>query len=148
MSTRPDFGGSEGRLRIDDALEKFDGWRAFVSRRRNVTVDDLALLILPVLPRTSQSCERQSSTILKVLDTTETFKLKKQQLMGQGFNPDQIDVPLYFKDPESGAFRLLDAARFSEIVAGKIRFLAIHKGDSWWLPAKNRFNDLAYEINI
>jgi len=60
--------------------------------------------------------------ISNVLDTTETFKLKKQQLIGQGFDPEQIDEPLYFKDPESGAFCLLDAANFSAIVAGKIRF--------------------------
>ena len=56
------------------------------------------------------------------LNTTETFKQKAHQLMRQGFDPALINEPLYFKDPELGAFRSLDAAKFSEIVAGKIRF--------------------------
>jgi fatty-acyl-CoA synthase len=56
------------------------------------------------------------------LDTTETFKQKTHQLMQQGFDPAFINEPLYFKDPKSGEFRSLDRARFSEIVAGEIRF--------------------------
>ena len=60
--------------------------------------------------------------IRRKLDNTETFKQKRHQLMRQGFDPALIDEPLYFKDRKLGAFRLLDASRFSEIVAGKIRF--------------------------
>ena len=86
--------------------------------------------------------------ISNVLDTTETFKLKKQQLMGQGFDPDQIDEPLYFKDPE---VRCISFARCRTLFRNRgwqDPLLAVHKGNSWWLPAKNRFNDLACEINI
>lgn len=56
------------------------------------------------------------------LDTTETFKQKTHQLAREGFDPTFIDEPLYFKDSKLGTFRSLDVARFSEIMAGKIRF--------------------------
>jgi fatty-acyl-CoA synthase len=56
------------------------------------------------------------------LDTTETFKLKKHHLMLEGFDPALAGEPLYFRDPERDAYRSLDAASFSEIVSGTIRF--------------------------
>ncbi|MGA2058215.1 MAG: long-chain-acyl-CoA synthetase [Bradyrhizobium sp.] len=58
----------------------------------------------------------------RTLDTTETFKLKKQQLMREGFDPALVGEPLYFRDPERDAYRPLDPASFSEIVSGAIRF--------------------------
>ena len=55
------------------------------------------------------------------VDTTETFKQKKQQLIREGFDPALVAEPLYFRDPGSGEYRPLDAARFADIAAGKIR---------------------------
>jgi fatty-acyl-CoA synthase len=55
------------------------------------------------------------------LDTTETFKLKKQQLVREGFDPLLVTDPLFFKDPKSGAYRPIDAASHARIVDGSIR---------------------------
>jgi fatty-acyl-CoA synthase len=55
------------------------------------------------------------------VDTTETFKQKKQQLIREGFDPALVAEPLYFRDLGSGEYRSLDAARFADIAAGKIR---------------------------
>ena len=81
----------------------------------DVFADHLAVRLPPYAPP-------QFVRIRNALDITETFKMKEQQLMKQGFDSDQIDVPLCFKDPKPGAFRALDAAGFPKIVAGKIRF--------------------------
>ena len=56
-----------------------------------------------------------------VLDTTETFKLKKQELAREGFDPRLVTDPLFFKDPKSGAYRPVDADAYARIVDGAIR---------------------------
>jgi fatty-acyl-CoA synthase len=55
------------------------------------------------------------------LDTTETFKQKKHQLVREGFDPRLVADPLFFRDPKSGAYRPLDAASFARILDGSIR---------------------------
>jgi fatty-acyl-CoA synthase len=55
------------------------------------------------------------------VETTETFKQKKQELIREGFDPALVAEPLYFRDPGSGEYRSLDAARFADIAVGKIR---------------------------
>jgi fatty-acyl-CoA synthase len=55
------------------------------------------------------------------LDITETFKQKKHQLVREGFDPRLVTDPLFFKDPESGAYRPIDAASYARIVEGSIR---------------------------
>ena len=59
--------------------------------------------------------------ISQAVDTTETFKQKKHQLMREGFDPALVEEPLYFQDRGRGGYRVLDAAQYSEIAAGKIR---------------------------
>jgi fatty-acyl-CoA synthase len=55
------------------------------------------------------------------LDITETYKQKKHQLVREGFDPRLVTDPLFFKDPESGAYRLIDAVSYADIVGGSIR---------------------------
>jgi len=55
------------------------------------------------------------------LDTTETFKQKKHQLVREGFDPRLVADPLFFRDPKSGAYRPLDAASHASILDGSIR---------------------------
>jgi len=55
------------------------------------------------------------------LDTTETFKQKKQQLAREGLDPRLVTDPLFFRDPKSGAYRALDAASYAKILDGAIR---------------------------
>jgi fatty-acyl-CoA synthase len=55
------------------------------------------------------------------LDATETFKQKKHQLALEGFDPRTVDDRLFFRDPNSGAYRPIDAAGYARIVDGTIR---------------------------
>jgi fatty-acyl-CoA synthase len=59
--------------------------------------------------------------ICAALDTTETFKQKKQDLIRAGFDPHRVTDPLFFRDPKSGAFVPIDAACYARIVEGSIR---------------------------
>jgi fatty-acyl-CoA synthase len=55
------------------------------------------------------------------LDTTETFKQKKQQLVREGFDPRLVTDPLFFRDPKSGVYRPIDADAYLRILEGSIR---------------------------
>ncbi len=59
--------------------------------------------------------------VLAKLETTGTFKPRKQELMAEGFDPAKVDDLLYFDDPRGGAYVPLDAALYAQITAGKIR---------------------------
>ncbi len=59
--------------------------------------------------------------ICAALDSTETFKQKKQDLISAGFDPGRIPDPLFFRDPKSGAFVPLDADGYARISEGAIR---------------------------
>jgi fatty-acyl-CoA synthase len=55
------------------------------------------------------------------LDTTETFKQKKQELVREGFDPGLVNDPLFYRDPSSGAYRAIDAGTYARILEGSIR---------------------------
>ncbi len=55
------------------------------------------------------------------IDTTGTFKFRKVDLAAEGFDPGVVADPLYFHDPEAGAYVPLDAALYARIAAGEIR---------------------------
>jgi len=55
------------------------------------------------------------------LDSTETFKQKKQDLIRAGFDPHRVTDPLFFRDPKSGAFLPLDSECYARITEGSIR---------------------------
>jgi fatty-acyl-CoA synthase len=55
------------------------------------------------------------------LDTTETFKQKKQQLVSEGFDPRLVTDPLFFQDAATAAYRPIDAAGYARILEGAIR---------------------------
>jgi fatty-acyl-CoA synthase len=59
--------------------------------------------------------------ISNTLDTTETFKQKKQSLIREGFNPRCTDDMLYFREPNSTAYCSLNNASFDLIATGKVR---------------------------
>jgi len=54
------------------------------------------------------------------IDITGTFKQKKTDLVAEGFDPATIRDPLYVL--EDGRYVPLDAARYADIVAGRVRF--------------------------
>jgi fatty-acyl-CoA synthase len=55
------------------------------------------------------------------LDTTETFKQKKHELVRDGFDPHRVTDPLFFREPKSGAYRPVDADAYARILDGSIR---------------------------
>jgi fatty-acyl-CoA synthase len=59
--------------------------------------------------------------ICAALDTTETFKQKKQELARDGFDPHRLTDPLFFREPKSGAYRPIDADAYARILDGSIR---------------------------
>ena len=59
--------------------------------------------------------------ICAALDSTETFKQKKQDLIRAGFDPHCVTDPLFFRDPKSGAFLPIDAQCYERITEGLIR---------------------------
>jgi len=55
-------------------------------------------------------------------DMTSTYKIKKQQLKSEGFDPHLIGDPLYVLRPDDAEYRLLTPDTFQEIMAGKHKF--------------------------
>jgi fatty-acyl-CoA synthase len=55
------------------------------------------------------------------LDTTETFKQKKRELVREGFDPALVKDPLFFRDEKSGTYRPIDTACYARILDGSIR---------------------------
>lgn len=54
-------------------------------------------------------------------DTTGTFKLRKVDLVKEGFDPDRIEDPLYFDHPAIGKYVRLTRELYEQIVDGKLR---------------------------
>jgi fatty-acyl-CoA synthase len=59
--------------------------------------------------------------ICAALDSTETFKQKKQELVREGFDPALVKDSLFFRDEKSGSYRPIDAACYARILGGLIR---------------------------
>jgi len=59
--------------------------------------------------------------IADALDATETFKQKRHQLGREGFDPATVTDALCLRDPQSGAYRALDADAFADVASGTIR---------------------------
>ena len=59
--------------------------------------------------------------VCAALESTETFKQKKQGLIRAGFDPHQVTDPLFFKNAKSGAFFPIDAESYARIIEGSIR---------------------------
>jgi fatty-acyl-CoA synthase len=57
----------------------------------------------------------------KNMDLTGTFKYSKTELVRQGYDPDTSNEPVYFDNPEAGAFTQLDKDLYERIRAGGIR---------------------------
>ena len=57
----------------------------------------------------------------KESETTSTFKFKKTNLVKAGFDPDRISDPVYYADPQTGAYERVDADVFKGINGGSIR---------------------------
>jgi fatty-acyl-CoA synthase len=99
--------GTDGRAGmaaiVTDASFDFAGFRDHLARR-------LPAYACPVFVR-----------LCTTLDSTETFKQKKQDLIRSGFDPHDVRDSLFFRDPTSGDFVALDADRHAKVLQGIIR---------------------------
>ena len=59
--------------------------------------------------------------IVKRLDITGTFKLKKFNLQREGYDPSIISDKLFFLHPKTGNYETLSNELFDSIVTGAIR---------------------------
>ena len=59
--------------------------------------------------------------IRPALELTGTFKLRKQQLAEEGYDPAQVRDPLYLDDPARGAYVPLDAGALRHPGSGTLR---------------------------
>lgn len=99
--------GAEGRagmaaLRIEPDFD----WALF----RAVLTERLPAYARPVFVR-----------IRTELAVTDTFKVKKQMLVEEGFDPARVMDPLYVDDAGLGAYVRLDRALFDSIASGRVR---------------------------
>jgi fatty-acyl-CoA synthase len=60
--------------------------------------------------------------LLPALESTGTFKPRKQDLVREGFDPAQMSDPLYVDDPRAKAYVPLDRSRHAAILSGRIRW--------------------------
>jgi fatty-acyl-CoA synthase len=55
------------------------------------------------------------------MEITGTFKLRKVDLVKDGFDPRNIADPLYWLDPATNLYRRLDADAYAAIVSGSVK---------------------------
>lgn len=59
--------------------------------------------------------------IQEAMSMTTTFKQKKIELVGQGFDPSAVSDPIFFNDAQARTFVRMDEALYRRIVNGEIR---------------------------
>jgi fatty-acyl-CoA synthase len=59
--------------------------------------------------------------IVPAIELTGTFKLRKQELVAQGFDPAHIGDALYVREPARGDYLPLDTAAYERLQAGSLR---------------------------
>jgi fatty-acyl-CoA synthase len=59
--------------------------------------------------------------LLRSLETTGTFKARKQDLLQAGYDPQATTDPLFFDDECQGSYVPLNAERYAAIQAGRVR---------------------------
>ena len=60
--------------------------------------------------------------VMREIETTGTFKPKKQELVSDAYNPSATTDVMYVNDRECDSYRRLDTAMFDRIQAGQFRF--------------------------
>lgn len=60
--------------------------------------------------------------MLPEMEITGTFKHRKVDLVKDGFNPESVQDPIYWLNPESKTYERLDTATYARITAGEVKF--------------------------
>ena len=59
--------------------------------------------------------------VLNALEITGTFKLRKQELVSEGYDPARVRDPLFLDSPAAGTYVPLDAQLFASLQSGTLR---------------------------
>jgi fatty-acyl-CoA synthase len=59
--------------------------------------------------------------LLPEMEITGTFKMRKVELVKEGFDPSTIADPLYVLDAATNSYTPLDAARYADIISGRAK---------------------------
>jgi fatty-acyl-CoA synthase len=54
-------------------------------------------------------------------ELTGTFKLRKQELALEGYDPARVSGALYFDDAQCDAYVVLDASLYARLMVGELR---------------------------
>ncbi len=55
-------------------------------------------------------------------ETTGTFKYRKVDLVKEGFDPSEIDDPIWFADPDAGTYKPLTPEAYGAVISGEYKF--------------------------
>ena len=55
-------------------------------------------------------------------ELTATFKVRKVELQAEGFDPDRVSDPLYYRDDATETYRPLDPQVQAAIASGDLKF--------------------------
>lgn len=94
------------------------GMAAILDVDNKVDLDALAAGLKSVLPTYARP---QFIRLLRKVDMTGTFKLKKLDLQKEGFDPNQVDDSLFYL-ASNGKYTKLDKAIYEGILNGNVRF--------------------------
>jgi fatty-acyl-CoA synthase len=59
--------------------------------------------------------------LLPQMEITGTFKQRKVELVKEGFDPSAINDQIYWLDPATYQYELLDAAHYADIISGRVK---------------------------
>lgn len=60
--------------------------------------------------------------VQKQAETTGTFKYRKVELVEEGFNPELIDEPIWYYDPDTDKYEPLTIDAYETILSGAVKF--------------------------
>jgi fatty-acyl-CoA synthase len=59
--------------------------------------------------------------IVRAIEITGTFKLRKQELAQEGYDPHRVSDPIYIADVVNDRYVALDAQRYAQVQSGTLR---------------------------
>ncbi|HRO03262.1 MAG TPA: long-chain-acyl-CoA synthetase [Terricaulis sp.] len=102
------------------ALDRLDGraGMAAITPGEKFDIGDLPAFLARELPAYARPLFVR---LQPAAETTGTFKYRKVDLVEEGFDPARIEHPLYFLDPETGAYTPITSALYARIQSGAFK---------------------------
>jgi fatty-acyl-CoA synthase len=117
-----DFPGIKEATVYGVAVPRMDGRAGMASLVvENLSTFDLAGFRARLMKRLPEYARPLFVRFQDHLEMTATFKLRKVDLVADGFDPLRIRDPIFFADPKSTSFTPIDEILYQDICSGKIR---------------------------